>query len=221
MSTVSRPSPPCRQSGIFGSPVPVVFCWRSSEHVDPSHSTRRCGWDARGRATAPRMAPMMEDQGLERTVDRRVTPSPAEPSARGAASSSTTRGVVYRALLAPAVNDALSNLWARGDAFFCTKSHTVFLLSPIPDPYSEHLRNREARRPYDPRRRSDDPRSPLRALYDSPTFRDHALVTGANGALHLHKDCSPASTSTSSAGQELGWHDNSSFAHCRRAQASV
>ena len=136
---------------------------------------------------------MMEDQGLERTVDLARYPLASRTFRERCRLELDHEGalVLPGFMRAPAVNDALSQSLAReGDAFFCTKSHNVFLLSPDPDLHSEHPRNREVSSSKGILADDQiDPRSPLRALYDSPTFRDFLRsVTGANGALHPYAD---------------------------------
>ena len=136
----ARLSPPWPVGSLgfsSGSPVPVVFCWRSV----PSTSIRRA-LDAAPRVgrprsgdRLPRMAPMMEDQGLERTVDLARYPLASRTFRERCRLELDHEGalVLPGFMRAPAVNDALSQSLAReGDAFFCTKSHNVFLLSPDP-----------------------------------------------------------------------------------------
>ena len=167
----------------------------------------------------PRMVPMMKDQGLERTVDLARYPLASRTFRERCRLELDHEGalVLPGFMRAPAVNDALSQSLAReGDAFFCTKSHNVFLLSPDPDLHSEHPRNREVSSSKGILADDQiDPRSPLRALYDSPTFREFLRsVTGAKGALHPYADSlASVNVHVQRAGQELGWHfDNSSFA---------
>lgn len=167
----------------------------------------------------PRMAPVMEDQGSERTVDLARYPLASRTFRERCRLELDHEGalVLPGFMLAPAVNDALSQSLAReGDAFFCTKSHNVFLLSPDPDLHGEHPRNREVSSSKGILADDQiDPRSPLRALYDSPLFREFLRsVTGANGALHPYADSlASVNVHVQRAGQELGWHfDNSSFA---------
>ena len=220
----ARPSPPWPVGSLgisSGSPVPVVFCWRSVPSTSIPRALDAAPRVGRPRSgdRLPRMAPMMEDQGLERTVDLARYPLASRTFRERCRLELDHEGalVLPGFMLAPAVNDALSQSLAReGDAFFCTKSHNVFLLSPDPDLHSEHPRNREVSSSKGILADDQiDPRSPLRALYDSPTFRDFLRsVTGANGALHPYADSlASVNVHVQRAGQELGWHfDNSSFA---------
>lgn len=100
-------------------------------------------------------------------------------------------------------------------AYFCTQNHSVYLTPPDPDHAPDHAANRQV----DSSKGCicDDvvaQGSPLRALYDDPTFRE--FIKGATGEDALHPYADPLSSINihyAGRGQELGWHfDNSSFA---------
>lgn len=100
-------------------------------------------------------------------------------------------------------------------AYFCAQNHSVYLTPPNPDYTPDHAANRQV--VSSKGCICDDvvaQSSPLRALYDDPTFRD--FVRAATGQAELHPYSDPLSSINihyAERGQELGWHfDNSSFA---------
>ncbi len=100
-------------------------------------------------------------------------------------------------------------------AYFCTQSHSVYLTPPDPAFDAAHPANRQV--VSSKGCICDDEvasTSPLRVLYDDPSFRD--FVKQATGEAELHPYADPLSSINihyARRGQELGWHfDNSSFA---------
>jgi len=115
---------------------------------------------------------------------------------------------------------ALSAMQAEGEAgqdqaYFCSQSHSVYLTPRDPAYRPDHPMNRQV--VSSKGCICDDvvaATSPLRTLYDDPTFR--AFVKHVVGEPELHAYADPLSSINihyANRGQELGWHfDNSSFA---------
>ena len=100
-------------------------------------------------------------------------------------------------------------------AYFCTQSHSVYLTPRIPAHGPDHPANRQV--VSSKGCICNDmvaATSPLRTLYDGPTFRD--FIKQVTGETQLHPYADPLSSINihhAIRGQELGWHfDNSSFA---------
>ncbi len=100
-------------------------------------------------------------------------------------------------------------------AYFCAQSHCVYLTPHDPAYPDEHPANRKV--VSSKGCICDDGvgvSSPLRALYDDPTFR--SFISRVTGQPELHPYADPLSSINihyANRGQELGWHfDNSSFA---------
>lgn len=116
--------------------------------------------------------------------------------------------------------DALAAMQAEAragqdQAYFCTQSHSVYLTPKNPDMSEDHPANRKVSSSKGCI--CDDEigaTSPLRILYDDPSFR--AFVKGTTGETELHAYADTLSSINihyANRGQELGWHfDNSSFA---------
>ena len=172
-----------------------------------------------GVPSSRRAAPMLEHRGLDLVVDLVRYPLADRTLRERCARTLEEEGalVLPKFLHRPAIDDALTQSLAReADAFFCTRSHNVFLLEPDPELPSDHPRNREVRSSKGILADDQvDPQSPLRTLYDSTLFREFLRsVTRANGPLHPYADSlASVNVHVQRAGQELGWHfDNSSFA---------
>jgi len=103
----------------------------------------------------------------------------------------------------------------QSQAYFCAQNHTVYLTPQDPNFAPDHAQNLEVTSSKgcicDDLIAQD---SPLRALYDDPSFR--AFIMGTTGQQSLHNYADPLSSINihyANRGQELGWHfDNSSFA---------
>ncbi len=100
-------------------------------------------------------------------------------------------------------------------AYFCKQSHSVYLTPPDPAKAATHPVNRQVESSKGCICDDVIPSgSPLRLLYDHPTFRN--FVKRATGEAELHPYADPLSSINihyANRGQELGWHfDNSSFA---------
>lgn len=100
-------------------------------------------------------------------------------------------------------------------AYFCAQSHSIYLTPDDPSFPDDHPANRKVV--------SSkgcicddivDANSPLRALYDAPSFRDFVATVTGQTELHPYADgLSSINIHYANRGQELGWHfDNSSFA---------
>lgn len=116
--------------------------------------------------------------------------------------------------------EALEAMRTEGDAksrqaYFCTQNHSMYLSPNDPDLPEDHPRNRQVISSKgcicDDEIAQD---SPLRTLYDDPTFRDLVKSTTGESSLHAYADpLSSINVHYANRGQELGWHfDNSSFA---------
>ena len=102
-----------------------------------------------------------------------------------------------------------------GQAFYTTDRHNVFIAANDPKFPPEHPRNRLVVSSKGCITDDVVPGcSPLRALYDSPAFRDFLCAVLGETSLHEYADpLSSINVHYASNGQELGWHfDNSSFA---------
>ncbi len=104
---------------------------------------------------------------------------------------------------------------SRDLAYFCTQHHTVYLSPRAEDMPPDHPRNRLV----DSSKGciTDDQvpaQSPLRTLYNDPSFKDFLCTILGETALFPYADpLSSINLNYADAGQELGWHfDNSSFA---------
>lgn len=104
---------------------------------------------------------------------------------------------------------------AQDKAYFCSQSHSVYLTPDNPMYSDDHPANRKVLSSKGCI--CDDvigATSPLRVLYDEPTFR--GFVAEVTGQTELHPYADPLSSINvhyANRGQELGWHfDNSSFA---------
>lgn len=100
-------------------------------------------------------------------------------------------------------------------AYFCDRTHTVYLSSSDPDYPDNHSRNRQVVSTKGCI--TDDQvgeNSPLRILYDSKEFRQFLCNVLGESELFSYKDpLSSINVHYHETGQELGWHfDNSSFA---------
>lgn len=100
-------------------------------------------------------------------------------------------------------------------AYFCAQQHSVYLTPQDANLPDDHPANRQVTSTKGCI--CDDviaEKSPLRALYDAPPFRD--FIMGCTGETALHAYADPLSSINihyAHRGQELGWHfDNSSFA---------
>ena len=110
----------------------------------------------------------------------------------------------------------------RKSAYFCTRSHNIYLTPPDPDFPAEHIRNREV--VSSKGCITDDQiseTSALRLLYDDAGFRAFLCAVLGETALHAYADpLSSINLHYADPGQELGWHfDNSSFAITLMIQA--
>lgn len=100
-------------------------------------------------------------------------------------------------------------------AYFCAQSHSVYLTPPDPTVSDDHPLNRQVVSSKgcicDDVIATD---SPLRILYDDPSFQ--GFIASVTGQSELHPYADPLSSINvhyANRGQELGWHfDNSSFA---------
>jgi hypothetical protein len=100
-------------------------------------------------------------------------------------------------------------------AYYCRQSHNVYLTPPDPDFPADHPRNRGVLSSKGCIADDSIPTdSPLRALYESPEFRDYLCTVLGEKALYEYADpLSSINLHYANPGQELGWHfDNSSFA---------
>ncbi len=100
-------------------------------------------------------------------------------------------------------------------AFYSTQTHNVYLAPPDGDYADDHPRNRAI--VSSKGCITDDivaADSPLRVLYDAPTFREFLCTVLDETSLHAYADpLSSINLHYANPGQELGWHfDNSSFA---------
>ena len=128
-----------------------------------------------------------------------------------------TGALVLREFLKP---EAVAAIRREGEdnehlAFYSTQTHNVYLAPPDSDYADDHPRNRAIVSskgcitddivPAD---------SPLRVLYDAPTFREFLCPVLDETSLHAYADpLSSINLHYAKPGQELGWHfDNSSFA---------
>jgi hypothetical protein len=128
-----------------------------------------------------------------------------------------TGALVLREFLKP---EAVAAIRREGEdnehlAFYSTQAHNVYLAPPDSDYADDHPRNRAIASskgcitddivPAD---------SPLRVLYDAPTFREFLCTVLDETSLHGYADpLSSINLHYAKPGQELGWHfDNSSFA---------
>lgn len=103
----------------------------------------------------------------------------------------------------------------RGEAFFCTTRHNVYLTPPDPAFEPDHPRNREVVSSKGCIADDQVPAtSALHALYDAAGFRDFLCAVLGEPRLHDYADpLSSINLHYAETGQELGWHfDNSSFA---------
>ncbi|MCK8464456.1 2OG-Fe(II) oxygenase [Aliiroseovarius sp. S1339] len=104
---------------------------------------------------------------------------------------------------------------AQDKAYFCAQSHSVYLTPDNPAYPDDHPANRKVLSSKGCI--CDDvigAMSPLRVLYDEPTFRDFVAETTGQTELHPYADpLSSINVHYANRDQELGWHfDNSSFA---------
>ncbi|TYL46978.1 2OG-Fe(II) oxygenase [Marinomonas sp. IMCC 4694] len=100
-------------------------------------------------------------------------------------------------------------------AWYTQSTHNVYLSNIDPDYGAEHARNKQVNSSKGCITDDQiDAESPLRALYDSPVFRDFlADVLGEKTLYNYADPLSSINLHYASEGQELGWHfDNSSFA---------
>lgn len=100
-------------------------------------------------------------------------------------------------------------------AYFCAQSHSVYLTPRNPAYPDDHPANRQILSSKGCV--CDDmigATSPLRVLYDHPTFRGFVAATTGQSELHPYADSlSSINVHYANRDQELGWHfDNSSFA---------
>lgn len=103
----------------------------------------------------------------------------------------------------------------QAQAYFCAQSHSVYLTPDNPAYPDDHAANRKV--VSSKGCVCDDvvgAASPLRTLYDDPSFRDFVSAVTGQSALHPYADpLSSINIHYANRGQELGWHfDNSSFA---------
>ncbi|MDD9921272.1 MAG: 2OG-Fe(II) oxygenase [Boseongicola sp.] len=118
------------------------------------------------------------------------------------------------------LDNALAAIQAESEAveeqaYFCAQNHSVYLTPPDPSFGADHPANRQVVSSKgcvcDDVVAKD---SPLRQLYDDPTFR--SFITATTGETELHPYADPLSSINihyAKTGQELGWHfDNSEFA---------
>ncbi|MGI9606395.1 MAG: HalD/BesD family halogenase [Acidimicrobiales bacterium] len=101
------------------------------------------------------------------------------------------------------------------EAFFAASTHNVYLTPRDPELPDGHTFNRQVVSSKGLIADDQiDPDSPLRGVYDDPTFR--AFLCGVLGIDEIHPYADPLSSINvhfAADGQELGWHfDNSSFA---------
>ena len=100
-------------------------------------------------------------------------------------------------------------------AYYTVDDHTIYLTPPDPDYPADHPRNRSVSSSKGCITDDQIPgESPLRVLYDAPSFRDFLCAVLGEQALHEYADpLSSINLHFAGDGQELGWHfDNSSFA---------
>lgn len=103
----------------------------------------------------------------------------------------------------------------QSDAYFCTQSHSVYLTPKDPSKPDDHAANRQVTSSKGCI--CDDivgETSPLRTLYDAPSFQKFVADVTGQTELHPYADgLSSINIHYANRGQELGWHfDNSSFA---------
>jgi hypothetical protein len=102
-----------------------------------------------------------------------------------------------------------------GEAYYAMSSHNVYLTPPDSDLPPDHPFNRQVISSKG--LIADDqipPNSPLRTVYENPSFRDFlCAVLGIDRIYSYADDLSSINVHFASTGRELGWHfDNSSFA---------
>ncbi len=101
------------------------------------------------------------------------------------------------------------------EAFYAASTHNVYLTPPDPGQAADHPYNRQVASSKGLLADDQIPAdSPLRAVYDDPSFRRFlCAVLGVEQVHPYADDLSSVNVHFASAGQELGWHfDNSSFA---------
>ncbi len=101
------------------------------------------------------------------------------------------------------------------DAYYTEKTHNVYLTPPDPTVAADHPHNRQVSSSKGLIADDEIPGdSPLREIYDDPSFR--TFLCGVLGIDEIHPyddDLSSINVHFAAAGMELGWHfDNSSFA---------
>ncbi len=155
---------------------------------------------------------------LNRIVDTEKYPL-SDPAFRSSSRDtlSAEGALVLRGFLRPS---AIESIRREGEdnrhrAYFCTQEHNAYLTPPDPDYLADHPRNRIV--VSSKGCITDDvvpPESQLRALYNSPEFRDYLCAVLGEMALYEYADpLSSVNIHYAEPGQELGWHfDNSSFA---------
>ncbi len=124
---------------------------------------------------------------------------------------------VLEDFISPAALDLMhtESTEAQDKAYFCAQSHSVYLTPDNPAYPGDHPANRKVLSSKGCI--CDDvigATSPLRVLYDEPTFRSFVAETTGQTELHPYADpLSSINVHYANRDQELGWHfDNSSFA---------
>ena len=125
--------------------------------------------------------------------------------------------LVLRGFILPAALKAMqTESDAKADqAYFCAQNHSVYLTPTDPDYPDDHPKNLQVISTKgcicDD---AVDATSPLRLLYDAPSFREFVKTTTGETGLYPYADpLSSINVHYHKRGQELGWHfDNSSFA---------
>ena len=103
----------------------------------------------------------------------------------------------------------------QAEAFYANSTHNVYLIPPDPSLPDNHPFNRQVLSSKGLLAHDQVPEdSPLRELYDHPSFRDFlCTVLGINEIYPYDDDLSSINIHFAQEGRELGWHfDNSSFA---------
>ena len=170
------------------------------------------------RATAPSGTALPGTEDLSGIVDLSAYPlTNIEFGTKCRASLTRAGALRMPGFLLPAAIEQMRQEGEHGRpaAYYCTTKHNVYL-SPSDSAYAhDHPRNRQVESSKgcitDDVLTTD---STLRALYDSPAFRQFLCTVLEEKALYPYADpLSSVNIHYASEGQELGWHfDNSSFA---------
>lgn len=164
------------------------------------------------------MAIRTQNMRIEDIIDLNAHPLAEAAFADGCKETLDDTGVlVLEGFIRPEALAALADEGAAGrdHAYFCAQEHSVYLTPPDPAFPEDHAANRKVTSSKGCI--CDDvvgAHSPLRVLYDDPTFRAFVMAATGEPALHAYADpLSSINIHYAERGQELGWHfDNSSFA---------